>query len=62
MKVLNYFKESREELKKVVWPTRKEVIEMTLAVVIIVVFVATLLGFFDFILAKLLTFVLNLKK
>lgn len=62
IKFINYLKESREELKKVVWPTRKDVIEMTLAVVILVVFVGALLGLFDYILAEGLTLILNLKK
>lgn len=61
-RAINYFKESAEELKKVVWPSRKSTIEMTLAVVILVIFVGALIGIFDYILAKALTFVLNLKK
>lgn len=62
MKFITYLKESREELKKVVWPTRKEVIEMTMAVVILVVFVGALLGLFDYLLNQALTLILNLKK
>jgi preprotein translocase subunit SecE len=61
-KIISYFKESREELKKVVWPTRQQVIEMTLAVVVLVVFIGALLGFFDYILTKGLTALLNLNK
>lgn len=60
MKALDYFKESREELKKVVWPNRKEVTEMTLAVIILVVFIGALLGVFDYILTKALTYFLKL--
>ena len=59
-KTVSYFKESREELKKVVWPTRQQVIEMTLAVVVLVVFVGALLGVFDYILTKGLTALLNI--
>lgn len=61
-KFLSYFKESKDELLKVVWPTRKQVTEITIAVLILVVFIASLLGLFDYILAKGLTFFLNLKK
>ena len=36
-KIFSYFKESKDELLKVVWPTRKHVIEVTTVVVILVV-------------------------
>jgi len=61
-KAFNYFKESREELTKVVWPTRKRVIEFTIAVIILVVVIGSFLGLFDFIFSKLLTYLLSLKK
>lgn len=61
-KIISYFKESRDELKKVVWPTRQHVIEITVAVLILVAFMSVLLGFFDYVLTKGLTFLLNAKK
>ena len=48
-KAFNYFKESKEELTKVVWPTRKRVIEFTIAVIILVVMIGAFLGLFDFV-------------
>lgn len=51
-KIINYFKESKEELGKVVWPTRKQTIEMAIAVVIIVVIVGAYLGGLDYLLSK----------
>ncbi len=59
---INYFKESWQELSKVVWPTRKQVIEITIAVLIISAVVSVFLGFFDFILSKGLEYLVGLKK
>ncbi|MDD5693020.1 MAG: preprotein translocase subunit SecE [Patescibacteria group bacterium] len=61
-KAINYFKESKEELTKVVWPTRNRVIEFTIAVIILVVVVGAFLGLFDFVFSKILTYLLSLKK
>jgi preprotein translocase subunit SecE len=61
-KIINYFKESWSELSKVVWPTRKQVIEMTLAVVVLTILVSTILGFYDFGLSKALSWLLSFKK
>lgn len=58
-KFFKFFVESKEELTKVVWPTRKETIEMTVAVVIIVLFVGVYLGGIDYLLTKALTFLLK---
>ena len=60
--VTSYFKESWTELSKVVWPTRKQALEMTLAVILLSLVVGMLLGVFDFGLSKGLTQLLNLKK
>jgi len=60
--IIGYFRESLVELSKVVWPTRKQVIEMTLAVLILGFFIGVLLGLFDFGLSKGLNQLLNLKK
>ncbi len=47
-KLTNYLKGSREELKKVIWPTRKETVKNTLIVIGISVAVAIFLGVADF--------------
>lgn len=60
-KAINYFKESREELGKVVWPTKKQTIEMTIAVVVIVVIVGTYLGGLDFLLNKAMSLLIGEK-
>lgn len=60
MSITNYIKETRGEFKHVNWPTRKQTISYTIAVIIISVVVAYLLGAFDkifqFGLAKILGF------
>ncbi len=48
-----FLKEVREELKKVVWPTRDEVIRLTFVVILISLIVGLFLGGIDFILTKL---------
>jgi preprotein translocase subunit SecE len=46
-RVVHYFKETRAELKKVNWPTRKEAQNLTLIVLAVTVFMAALLWVFD---------------
>jgi preprotein translocase subunit SecE len=43
-----YFSEIRAELKKVAWPTRKEVVNSTIVVLIAVVFMTTLIFLYDY--------------
>ena len=47
-KLISYFKESKEELKKVVWPSRKETIKYTILVIGISFVTAVFLGALDF--------------
>lgn len=58
-KIINYFKESKEELSKVVWPTRKKTIEMAIAVVIIVIIVSIYLGGIDYLLSELTSLIIG---
>jgi len=50
-KVFNYVRESRDELKKVVWPSRKETIKYTFIIIGISLAVAAFLGAVDFLLS-----------
>jgi len=52
-----FFQESKQELKKVNWPTRQETIRYTLFVISISLVVAIFLGFFDFIFLRLLSLI-----
>ena len=47
MKIVQFFKESVAELKKVVWPTKDDVFSSVKVVLISTVAVAVLLGFLD---------------
>ncbi|MCH7492243.1 preprotein translocase subunit SecE [Patescibacteria group bacterium] len=47
-KLISYFKESKDELKKVIWPSRSETIKYTLLVMAISVGMAIFLGILDF--------------
>ncbi len=48
-----FLKEVQEELKKVVWPTRDEVIRLTFVVILISLVVGLFLGGIDFVLTKI---------
>jgi preprotein translocase subunit SecE len=50
---VSFLKEVRDELKKVVWPTRDEVIRLTGVVILISIVGGIFLGGTDFILTKL---------
>ena len=45
---------TRDELKKVVWPTRQETIRLTLVVIIISLIVGIFLGGLDFVFVKII--------
>ena len=46
-KIIQFFKESRAELKKVVWPTKADVLSSIKVVIISTFIVAIILGLFD---------------
>lgn len=50
---LTFLKETRDELKKVVWPTRNEVIRLTFIVITISMVVGIYVGSVDYILTKI---------
>lgn len=47
-RLLTYIKETRQELKKVNWPTRSQTVKSTILVIIISLGVALFLGLFDY--------------
>jgi len=51
-KLIRYLKESRLELKKVVWPSREEVLSSTKVVLISTAIFAVILGLVDFLLVQ----------
>lgn len=58
MKVMNFLKEVRLEMSKVVWPKREEVIKLTLIVFIISGIIAFYTGALDYSFTKLLEYIL----
>ncbi len=58
-KSLEFIREVKVELKKVTWPTQKQVTGTTAIVIVFIFIVAAFLGFFDFGLSKLVQVVLT---
>lgn len=54
MRLVNYIKETKGELKHVSWPKRRQVVYFTIIVVVLSIGTAFFLGFFDTIFGKLL--------
>ena len=54
-----FLKEVGDELKKVVWPTRDEIIRLTAVVIIVSLIVGVYLGGIDLILTKLLALIIK---
>lgn len=52
-------REMKAELKKVVWPTKKELINYTIVVFVTVVFMAALIGAVDAIFGKLIELLMH---
>ena len=65
-KVCKYFRELRSELKKVVWPTPKQVVKNTLIVLASVLVVGIFIWVFDFVATEgvnaLIDWISSLKK
>ncbi|MEK9165291.1 MAG: preprotein translocase subunit SecE [Patescibacteria group bacterium] len=55
--LINYLTSSKEELKKVVWPSRGETIQKTVLVVVISLAVSIYLGMLDYALTRVLEIV-----
>lgn len=53
-KLINYIRESRAELSKVVWPSRTQIRNHTIMVIIVSVVIAIFLGAVDFAIEQLI--------
>ena len=53
-KLISYLKDSKNELKHVNWPTRKQTLNYTYLVIGVSLATAAFLGAFDFVFSKLL--------
>ncbi len=56
---VTFVRETRDELRKVTWPTRNEVVRLTLVVISVSVIVGVYIGGLDFVFTKLLQFILR---
>ncbi len=54
-----WFRETRSELRKVVWPTREEAIKLTRIVVLVSLAMGAFLGLLDLVLNSLYTLLLG---
>ena len=57
-KTIEYFKEVKAEMKNVTWPTRKQTVYFTVAVLLVSGFVAYYLGLFDYLFSRGLELIL----
>ncbi len=53
-----FWRETTAELRKVVWPTREQAINLTTIVVVVVLVMSAFLGVLDFLLSQLVRFIL----
>ncbi|HOX91570.1 MAG TPA: preprotein translocase subunit SecE [Spirochaetales bacterium] len=51
-KIIQFFKDSYAELRKVIWPTKETVLASTKVVIVSTVIVALFLGLVDFLLVR----------
>ncbi len=58
-RIAQYFRETRAELRKVVWPTREEAINLTAIVVVTIVVMSIFFGAVDYGLTQLIAFLLG---
>jgi preprotein translocase subunit SecE len=56
---VGFLKETRDELKKVTWPTKNETIRLTLVVITISLIVGLFLGGLDFIFVKMIGLIIK---
>ena len=57
--IQRYFSETTGELRKVSWPTRQEAVQLTIIVLVVMVFMGVFLGLVDFIAGHVLNLVLG---
>lgn len=59
IRIIDFFKEVRVELAKVVWPSKEQTLKLTIMVIVVTLIVGFFIGGIDFLLAKLTEFLLN---
>lgn len=60
--IYKFYGEVKQEAQRIIWPSRKDLISTSM-VVLVVIFLLSVFGLFlDFIIHKMITFLLNLGK
>lgn len=59
MSIISHIKESKAELAHVKWPTKKQVINYTILIIVISLFLAAYVGVLDVIFSKILGWILS---
>jgi len=59
MGMINFIKETKNEMKHVNWPTRKKTIKYTMVVVLVSLILATILGAFDTLFVKIINLIVS---
>ena len=57
--IISFIGQTKEELRKVTWPTKKEVVRLTMVVIISSVIVGLYLGGMDYIFTRLLGLIIG---
>jgi preprotein translocase subunit SecE len=55
-----YLRETSAELKKVTWPVRRDALQLTGLVLIVVILSSAVLGLFDYVFAQVIRYVISL--
>ncbi len=58
-RITRFFRETVGELRKVTWPTRKEAINLTIVVLIVIALMSAFLGVLDFIYSQFFVLILG---
>jgi preprotein translocase subunit SecE len=58
-RITRFFRETVGELRKVTWPTRKEAINLTIVVLIVIAVMSAFLGVLDFIYSQFFVLILG---
>ena len=58
-KTVSFFKDVRSELSQVSWPTLRELLESTRMVLVTILLLSLVIGFFDLVCARLISWVVR---
>lgn len=59
MSIISYLKEVKGEVKNIKWPTKKQVINYTIVVIVLSLILAAYVGALDAFFARILSIILN---